>query len=116
MITIRFGTMNSDLVVIVNDARHERFGQLARLHPNERLTRYKFSVIYADGQEESFQRISPSTDIYYRRANNLGDSYDQTMEGPRAFRREFCLKTGKNLQRLNEEYHELFREELEPVD
>ncbi|MEK6918659.1 MAG: hypothetical protein AABW73_01335 [Nanoarchaeota archaeon] len=106
-----YDVFTDDMVILVLDRTHPRFGQLAKV---EAKRAQNYLVGFADGELESIPRLSSVMEDYYRQKDMRSQRLDITHNaGIESLKKRFWEVARKDVGRLEEEYHELFREHLE---
>ena len=101
-----------NIVILVVGEDHNRYGQLARIDPFKKLDYRVYRALYADGEKDILSKDRSIIEDFYRIDNVMGIMCDAQGAGPKALVKRFQQETGKSLERLEEEYHELFRGEF----
>jgi len=103
-----------NVVVLVMDNSHSRYGRIARVDGMKSLNSNKYELVYADHSLETFPKIFSLIADFYRINNMQGNVFDLSGMGPESFKKIWMrMRKPARLERLAEEYYELFREELE---
>lgn len=115
-----FNTNVSDMVALVVDETHPRYGEIARILYHDWREYGEISVEFPNGDTEEFydglmKGDDPSKiKRFYRHADKEGIEYDSEGIGPASFQREF-LNCDGTLEKLAQDYRILFDEDLPEV-
>jgi len=108
-----------DLVVLVDDKNHERYGQIGILECHYWRESGTYGIRFSkEGSIETFtdsDKDNPpcSVSIYYRHRNSIGVEFDRENTGPAHFvKRWMECNSDRPLQSLVSNYRDLFEEEF----
>ena len=112
-----FDTRVEDMVVLVTDKEHPRYGQIGKMLYHDWVEYGGIGVEFSDGHKEEFHdgviKGDPPSKIkrFYRHVDSAGTNFDNERVGPAFFQREFT-QCGGDLENLTKRYKSLFNEDL----
>jgi hypothetical protein len=105
--------LKDNLAILVKDRTSPKYGNIGRIIYSELEKNEKIKIIFSDGKIEEFEGTQYPEKIqgFYRHFDAIGETFDKKKAGPKSLQVAF-LEYGGNLNSLEEQYRNLFEEEL----